>query len=206
MSNETMKDDERAAFEAWAADRGFPLSGGTVCYANPGTEKAWEGWQARAASPQSGGKTFAYAPLPEYVQMIDGDKPRSTMTVCRVKGGAYQIPLYTRAAAPQAALTDEQITKVWLQFDHTTFNLQSVAIKFARALLNQATTESISDAETECAHTWIPNSGRGGHPVFRPGRVSYYPIMHIMCGKCNARTWVTEPEWKAKIERGEGQS
>lgn len=43
--------DERAAFEAWCYDK-HPVGGpdrGLSKYANSGTQKAWEGWQARAA-------------------------------------------------------------------------------------------------------------------------------------------------------------
>jgi len=105
----------------------------------------------------------------------------------------------SRATSPQSGkrITEQMVAEcVTKWFPDRAYQ----ASFFARALF------SMSDAETECVHTWISNSGRGGHPVFRPGRVSYYPIMHITCGKCNARTWVTEPEWKAKIEHGEGQS
>jgi len=169
MTDETMKDGERAAFE-WPPLPIFPkvlwTCGGNALF----TEHQMQ----------------AYA---------------------NVYGEAVREKL-NRAAAPQATLTDEQRMAI-----NTALGYLPVASDDCmraritlRALLLQAPTERMSDAETECVHTWIPNSGRGGHPVFRPGRVSYYPIMHITCGKCNARTWVTEPEWKAKIERGEGQS
>lgn len=100
----------------------------------------------RAAAPQSGGKPFAYAPLPEYVQMIDGDKPRSTMTVCRVEGGAYQIPLYARASAPQAALTVEQ--REALQDAANAIGRLGHwkhAVMLRSILLTQAPTERMSD-------------------------------------------------------------
>ena len=60
------------------------------------------------------GSPFAYAPLPEYVQMIDGDKPRSTMTVCREKGGAYQIPLFAFALPANhiKGLSDDEIVSL----------------------------------------------------------------------------------------------
>ncbi|WP_430229303.1 hypothetical protein [Paraburkholderia tropica] len=40
---------------------------------------------------------------------------------------------------------------MWEQFDHTTFNQQSVVIKFARALLAQAPTERMSEAAVDAA-------------------------------------------------------
>lgn len=51
---------------------------------------------------------------------------------------------------------------------------------------------------SECKHTWISNSGAGGAPDFRPNRMmSPDPLMHVKCGKCNARTWLTETQWRA---------
>lgn len=49
-----------------------------------------------------------------------------------------------------------------------------------------------------CNHYWIPNSGQGGEPEFRPNRqMSREPLMHVMCGRCGCRTWFTEKRWKA---------
>jgi len=181
MGNETMKDDERAAFEAWARGKydtryiGIWMDRDADAYKHTQiAEAALAGFQfglelARAASPH----------------------PAKGEEIQRLEKVGREFEDYFGHITPEEAC-------------RTINELQGKLND--RALLTQESTERMSDAETECAHTWIPNSGRGGHPVFRPGRVSYYPIMHIMCGKCNARTWVTEPEWKAKIERGEGQS
>ena len=197
------EDLEREAFYEWEGQNDIsPL-------------EAWLARAARAASPQSDEKITEQM-VAECVTKWFPDR-------------AYQASFFARAlfsvarsdeeckAAPQATLSNEQRQAIEWAADR----FEQDAIREAdpidqhdfrqmaetlRALLTQAPTERMNDAETECVHTWIPNSGRGGHPVFRPGRVSYYPIMHITCGKCNARTWVTEPEWKAKIERGEGQS
>jgi hypothetical protein len=47
-----------------------------------------------------------------------------------------------------------------------------------------------------CEHYWIPNSGQGGEPVFRPNRqMSVEPIMHVRCELCGERTWFTEKQW-----------
>jgi hypothetical protein len=51
---------------------------------------------------------FAYAPLPEFRQAIDGVHGGSCMTVCFDRGGAYQIPLYVGAASPQSPKGDER--------------------------------------------------------------------------------------------------
>jgi len=68
---------------------------------------------APKAAEQTGQEAFAYAPLPEYAQMIDGDKPRTAMTVCREQGGAFQIALYAAPlprASDAAAPTLQQIS------------------------------------------------------------------------------------------------
>jgi len=90
MSNETMKDGERAAFEAWAADRGFPLSSGTVCYANPGTEKAWEGWQARALLTQAPTERMSAAAKIDEQTVIEAVKQW-------FPDRAYQAPFFAKA-------------------------------------------------------------------------------------------------------------
>lgn len=49
-----------------------------------------------------------------------------------------------------------------------------------------------------CDHYWIPNSGQGGEPEFRPNRqMSREPLMHVMCSRCKCRTWFTEKQWNA---------
>lgn len=49
----------------------------------------------------------------------------------------------------------------------------------------------------QCNHKWVSNSGKGGNPNFKFNRqMSNEPLMHIMCSKCNTRTWVTKNQWK----------
>lgn len=49
---------------------------------------------------------------------------------------------------------------------------------------------------TECDHYWMPNSGRGGEPEYRPNRqMSHELLMHVRCSQCGARTWFTEKQW-----------
>lgn len=49
---------------------------------------------------------------------------------------------------------------------------------------------------TDCQHNWVTNSGDGGDPDFRRG-LGPEPTMHVLCSKCNARTWLTEAQWEA---------
>ena len=52
-----------------------------------------------------------------------------------------------------------------------------------------------------CNHHWIANSGRGGEPEFRLNRtMSELPLMHVLCSKCNDRTWLTREQWDALEE------
>lgn len=56
----------------------------------------------------------------------------------------------------------------------------------------------LSGITGQCDHYWIPNSGRGGEPEFRPNRqMSTEPLMHVMCETCKCRTWFTEKQWWA---------
>lgn len=49
-----------------------------------------------------------------------------------------------------------------------------------------------------CAHYWIPNSGRGGEPVFKRNRqLATEPVMHVRCARCGARSWFTREAWHA---------
>jgi hypothetical protein len=51
-----------------------------------------------------------------------------------------------------------------------------------------------------CRHVFVSNSGRGGKPDFRVNRqMSHKPLMHVMCGRCGCRTWVSEDDWKNMI-------
>lgn len=75
-------------------------------------------------------------------------------------------------------LTDEEVAKVRTVGDVITL----VTLKKQKA----------------CAHYWIPNSGQGGEPVFKPNRMmSPEPTMHAMCSLCKTRTWFTEKQWNA---------
>lgn len=48
----------------------------------------------------------------------------------------------------------------------------------------------------ECNHVWVSNSGKGGEPEFKVNlQLSTAPLMHVMCEKCGARTWMTEGQW-----------
>jgi len=52
--------------------------------------------------------------------------------------------------------------------------------------------------DPNCSHTWIANSGQGGEPEFRLNRqMGSKPTMHVVCCKCNCRTWFTEDKWTA---------
>lgn len=54
------------------------------------------------------------------------------------------------------------------------------------------------EQQLACAHAWVANTGRGGEPIYRLNRMmNASPLMHVQCGKCNARTWFTEAQWKA---------
>lgn len=55
-----------------------------------------------------------------------------------------------------------------------------------------------ADEQMACKHYWIPNSGRGGEPEFKPNtQMSQEPLMHVKCEKCGARTWFTATQWWA---------
>ena len=48
----------------------------------------------------------------------------------------------------------------------------------------------------ECEHYWIPNSGKGGEPVFKQNSTMHSePTMHARCSQCGDRTWFTERQW-----------
>lgn len=57
-----------------------------------------------------------------------------------------------------------------------------------------------------CQHNWVANSGRGGVPDFRRNRMMHptEPLMHVQCSRCNARTWLTEPQWLNERDAKEG--
>lgn len=58
-----------------------------------------------------------------------------------------------------------------------------------------------------CKHIWIANSGRGGEPEFRLNRqMSDYPLMHVRCSGCGARTWKTGVQWDALAEAADDSS
>ncbi len=55
---------------------------------------------------------FAYAPMPEYSQIISGDNARNSMIVVREAGGAYQVPLYTSPQSKARSLTLTRIREI----------------------------------------------------------------------------------------------
>jgi hypothetical protein len=62
-------------------------------------------------------------------------------------------------------------------------------------------------ADDECSHLWITNSGQGGAPEFRPNRqMSPAPTMHVMCRRLHQphlvqRGAMVEPPRGTKSER-----
>lgn len=57
---------------------------------------------------------------------------------------------------------------------------------------------------SRCEHYWIPNSGRGGEPVFKRNSTMHAePIMHVRCSQCGNRTWFTERQWNEIPVRSE---
>lgn len=61
----------------------------------------------------------------------------------------------------------------------------------------------IPEADLECDHVWISNSGRGGEPVFRENQQMWSePKMHVSCRDCSAYTWFSEEDWYALQEDG----
>jgi len=134
--------------------------------------KAAKAWNDRAASPQSGERNAHPRWKPEAQQRIFSfyEKhalPHLAAPSCLVCGQSTQevepaithmeLPsivvcceCHARAAAPQAALTDEQIEKAALEFVKKP-GMQGYVepadlIDFARGLLTQASTERMSDA------------------------------------------------------------
>jgi len=56
MTNETMKDGKRAAFEAWALNEAISIvrsAHNSDEYAYPAARASWKAWQARAAASQA---------------------------------------------------------------------------------------------------------------------------------------------------------
>lgn len=97
---------ERTAFEAWAASEGFDLvRHGDETYATQECHDAWQGWQARGASPQAAGTQ----PAPEPVAW------RHSHTLCLYEteadvpladGDEWAVPLYL-AAQPASGGDDD---------------------------------------------------------------------------------------------------
>jgi hypothetical protein len=95
--------DERAAFEAWAKDQGFPLGGLDLAdgesYLDLRTQGPWDAWQARAllqAAPQAASQA----------KYTDADMLKS-----HADGYALGLRQLDRPGAPQAAVSIEQHTK-----------------------------------------------------------------------------------------------
>lgn len=169
MTNETMKDGERAAdrdsvtreqIEQWAALAGFTPAQFTETTFERFGEFAIFARQARATSPQSGEKGE------EPVAWALESELNARESTCRAHlwftdpHNTSWVPLYTRAAAPQTALTDEQRETLnqaacFLEQKHSRYAAETL-----RALLTQAPTERMSDAP---------------HPPLSDG------LMHVPC-------------------------
>jgi hypothetical protein len=46
-----------------------------------------------------------------------------------------------------------------------------------------------------CAHLWVANDGRDGHPRFEPQPHSD-PLMDARCERCDAEQSFTQAEWR----------
>ncbi|RAR51648.1 hypothetical protein C7401_1368 [Paraburkholderia unamae] len=104
MSNETMKDGERAAFEAWMLTGELDITPNLErdgeFYEEFHTQRAWRGWQARAASQAT---VKGDEPVGEAGSMPGTDG--FTMAAFEASKVPIGTKLYTRAAAPQAGAT-----------------------------------------------------------------------------------------------------
>jgi len=209
MGNKTMKDGERASFEAWASlYTNFPEEYDNI--------PAWLAWEARAASPQSVEKGEA----------IPDDCDVRKILLCVVPGDGSGHEVYAknigdveqllielgerleefesaRAAAPQAALSGHVIGEAFLKWSEWTTELgEAISRKNidgflgeARSLLTQAPTERMSDAAREGYRDYQDGMERENNPFLEPHSVGF-------------QEW--EKGWnaarKAEIEHGEGQS
>jgi len=158
MSNETMKDGERAAFVAERDAAIMSTHRQALCI--------------QQCAAHIGPDTSA---------TIDG-LPLAVKRVVQERNAA-------RTAAPQAALTDEQIFDLSEKyFPQDAFRMQIAIRNFARALLTQAPTERMSDsardAEDAARYRWLKE-----HDFWLPTGAPYEE------GIDAAR--------KAEIERGE---
>lgn len=140
-------EQERAAFEAWAKERGMtlhkasPCDGSSPYYLDTASIAAWEAWQARAAlaapaAPQAGADT------PEAIE--------GTIQVLKECGGfTEQAPVIRQlrryatllAAAPtppaQAAPGDEEIKQPTNVIDGKVYKQQWFTWNEVRALLSR---------------------------------------------------------------------
>jgi hypothetical protein len=66
---------------------------------------------------------------------------------------------------------------------------------------------STSEEVQQCEHLWIANSGRGGEPEFRPAQIvaGDTPVMHVVCSRCQVRTWFSEARWRRIPAQGESR-
>lgn len=49
--------------------------------------------------------------------------------------------------------------------------------------------------QSQCAHVWTANSGKGGEPSFNI-RMGGDPVMHVRCNHCGTRTFLTREQWR----------
>jgi len=145
MTNETMKDDERAAFEAWASEAleaHYDEQGSLQTY---DSESAWLGWQARAATPQSGERaTFDEN---EWRAIFNSTRT-ADVTFWQFCEWVQEEMSKARAAAPQTALTEEQRFALSFLLDAVGDDYPNCETVL-RELLTQAQTERMSDTEPD---------------------------------------------------------
>ncbi|MBB3256910.1 hypothetical protein [Paraburkholderia sp. WP4_3_2] len=170
MTNETMKDGERAAFEAINE---FLTIATKMIY--PAPDKPNSDWaklgaavdalallEARAASPQSGEKLCDRIICAQIGECANDDA--TTMRKCK------------RAAAPQAALSGHVIGEAFLKWSECTMELgEAISRKNidgflgeVRALLTQAPTERMSEAGEPIRRACYPSCSTAQYCDCRP--------------------------------------
>ena len=157
------------------------------------------------------------------VEWIDGQQEKNlthadwTEALEMYKPRVKIIEEIARAAAPQSALTDEQIIEIWTgDPTHSRPVIgKNKVIAFARALIDQAPTERMSDAEESSIRALYEdaciqankNAEDAARYRWLKMRSSIPDQQRIMLstpwGQWDA---VIDAARKAKIERGEGQS
>jgi len=217
MTNETMKDGERAAFEAHMRAKGATDFGlerwvrHPEEYSDQVVQACWQGWRDRAASHT----TVKIDPMAVIrlkalcndlgITSYDEEFLSDPEALFVVAGDLRRKLAAARAAAPQAALTEEQRDRLTLIADslsRSTSAKDRAAAEGLRALLIQAPTERMSDAEDAARYRWL--------------RRQAVAVKHYASGNPNWEIdWALRGETfeaavdaarKAENERGEGQS